>query len=107
MIENGPLDLKRFRLARKTAVAEDQLERFRAVTEMKLRAGLFRKTGGQQFRHHAHLGKQAMIVRQERFADVKPWEVLFLQNEHALFRASKKCSRRTPPRAATNHDCVI
>src|SRR5439155_18004223 len=105
MVENGSLDLKRFRLARKTAVAENQLERFRAVAEMKLRTGLFRKTGGQQFRHHSHLFKQAMIVRQERFADVETWEMFFFQNEHAFVRAGKKCGRRAATRAATNHDC--
>ena len=107
IVEGSALDLKRGRFARKTAVAKNQLERFAGVAEMKLRAELFWKSRSFEHGQHAHLLEQPAIVRQQRFADMEPWEMLLFQHQYALAGASQQSGCRAAARPTANHQCII
>src|ERR1022692_3018008 len=107
VVELGPFDVESHRLACEAALLEDQLERFARVAEVKLRAKFFRKPGRLKFGQHAHFLEQAMIVRQERFADVKAGETFLLQHEHAFARAGEIGGRTAAARPATDDQRIV
>src|SRR5690349_16916414 len=101
MIERSALDLKGGGLAREAAVAKNQLEGFAGVSQMKLRPLLCREASRLQRRQHTHLFKNHMIVRQQRFANVKPGKMFLLKDEGALARSRQKrgCGAAAGPAA--------
>jgi hypothetical protein len=86
MIEFGTLDLESGSLACEPAVAKHQLKGFATVAQVKLRAEFDRKTGRLELGQHAQIGEELPIVGQQRFANVKPGEMLLFEEQNAFAR---------------------
>src|SRR6267143_361742 len=93
MIKPGAFDLERRRFAGVTSIAKDELQTFGTVPNVELRAGLEGETFFLERFQHAHVGKEAAVVRQEGFADMETRKMFLLQHEHAFAGTGEKGGR--------------
>ncbi len=107
VVQPCALDLKRCRQSRKPASLENEFQVFARVAQVKLRPVLHRESRRFESGQHPHPLKQFPVVRQKRFANVKPWKVFLLQHQHAPACLCQECRRRASPRTTPNHHCVI
>src|SRR5512140_3539880 len=63
------------------AVLELQLQGFRSIANLELRSEFDREPRRLDLAQHAHLFKQSPVIRQQRLPNVKPREVLPLQDQ--------------------------
>src|SRR5437868_3393862 len=88
-------------------VGKRQFEMLAGVAEVKLRAQLPREARRLKCRQDAHFLEDHLIVREQRLADMKTGEVLFLQHEHALAGARKVSGRGAAAGTTAYYQSII
>src|SRR5947209_4887997 len=107
MVKGRPLDLKRRRLPRESPVPKIQKQRLASIPEMKLSAVFFNESSRFQLRQHSHRLKNLVVVRQQRFTNMKAGEMFLLQEQHPLSPSREKRRDGAPRRPPANHNRII
>src|SRR5664280_2413427 len=88
-------------------VAKRELEGFAGIARVELRAKLPGEPRGFQRREHSHFLKNPVVIRQQRFADVKSRKPFFLEQEHPFSAPREICRGCAASGTAANNDGVV
>src|SRR5690606_3978268 len=106
-VELGSFHLEGFCLAGEFPVFKNERYGLRAIADVELSAVFLYWESFLQLRQDTHLGKDALIVGQERFADVKAREMILFENQNTLAGLGQECCCRTSSGAASDDDDVV
>ena len=106
VIKRRPLHLNRTVLPRVLAIAENEADGFRTVSEMKLRAEFLGKPRLLQLRQYAHFIENRPVVWQKRFANMEPREDLLFEQQDLFSSAGEVRGGGRTARTTPNHQRV-